>query len=263
MAITLLASQCPVPVVETAYPLLASSENSTGTSTYNRVSRSFAAGDTATVPAKLNRNANALDQAFNFGGGAFAILTGIAISIGSGLNVAVSAGLAAIGGPVEVTAQNLPVAANHTGSPVADRVWLWLTQAGALTTTLSTTPPATRCICIGSCTTDASSVTSVDTSGVMTMKGGSPWRETADIGAPTDSPSATLSFFAKTWGGVFEWTGAAYKALYQPLSPNRKTLGSGESATIKDDEQVVLYGAMNLTGTGELVIEGTGELIAL
>lgn len=262
MAIILLASQCPAPVVETGYPRLTDSENSTGTSAYNRVSRSFGAGDTSTVPAKLNRNANALDQVYNFGGGAFAVQKGLSLSIGSGLNCTVAAGLASIGGPVEVAASSdVAVPANH--STTTDRVWIWLTQTGALTYTLTTTPPATRCVCLGSCNTDASSVTSVDASGVMTMKGGTPWRETADRGAPTDTPSATLSFFAQTLGGVYLWDDGAYRRVYEPLAVNRTTIGSGEAQTIGTGEQVILYGGISVTGTGELVIEGTGELIAL
>lgn len=260
MAISLLASQCPTPVVETGYPTLSSSENTTGTSAYNRVSRAFAAGDLETVPAKLNRNANALDQAYNYGGGCFAILTGIAISIGSGLNVAVSAGLAAIGGPVEVTAQNIAVPDSHPGP--TDRVWLWLSQVGASSYTLSTTPPATRCLCIGSCTTSGGAVTAVDTSGVMYLKGGMPWRETADKGAPTDAPSSTLTFFAQTLGGVYLWDDGAYRAAYEPMATNKTTISSSEAQSIDSTEQVLLY--TNLT---PLTIDGTltidGELILL
>lgn len=254
MPITLLASACPLPVVETGYPTLANSENTTGASAYNRVSRSFAAGDISTVPSKTNRNANALDQAFNYGGGCFAILTGIAISIGSGLNVAVSAGLAAIGGPVEVAAQNLAVPNNES------RVWLWLTQAGALTYTLSTTAPATRCVLIGSCATSGGSVTAVDTSGVLYFKGGMPWRETADNGAPTDSPSATITFFGQTLGGVFLWDDGAYRSVYEPLAVNKMTIASSDSQTIDSDEQVILNTELTpFTVDGILVIDG--ELI--
>jgi hypothetical protein len=257
----LLASQCPAPVVEASYPLLATAENTTGAGVL--VAKTLAAGAT-TLSSKWNRNADNLDLLATFGGGGFAIITGLTLSAGSGLTLNIAAGLAAIGGLVEKIASTLAVADNHPGTTdPTDRVWIWLSQAGAISSTLNTTPPATRCVLLGSCTTSGGVITAVDSSGVLYLKGGSLWRETADKGAPTDSPSATLSFFAKTWGGVFEWTGTAYKALYQPLSPNRKTLGSGESATIKDDEQVVVYGGVTVTGTGELVVEGTGELIVL
>ncbi|MBA3768701.1 MAG: hypothetical protein H0W99_17325 [Acidobacteria bacterium] len=176
------------------------------------------------------------------------------------LNIA--AGQAMIDGVVEISAATtLAVPDNHPSA--TDRIWLWLTRAGAISYTLNTTPPATNCVCLGSCTTSGGVITAVDQSGVLYLKGGALWRETSDKGAPTDSPSASLTFLAKTWGGIYAWNGAAYKAFYTPLSPNRKTLASGEAATIATDEQAVLYGGVSVTGTGVLVIEGTGELIVL
>lgn len=261
MPAILLASVCPAPVVESSYPLLSTSENTAGTGI--NVARSFAAGDTSTVPSKLNRNANALDAVVNFGGGGFAIATGLALSAGSGLNVSIAAGLAMCGGAVELAASTLAVPANHTGSPASDRVWVWLQQNGTPTYTLSTTPPAARCVLLGSVTTDASSVTSVDTSGVMYLKGGALFRETADAGAPGDSPSPTLTFLAKTWGGLYAWTGTAYQAVYSLMSTNRKTIGSGEAGAIGDGEQAIVYGSMTITGTGSLTISSTGELIVV
>jgi hypothetical protein len=254
MPATLLATQCPAPIVEANYPKLSLSENTNGTDV--NVARAFSAGDTATVPASLNRNANNLDLLATFGGGGFGILTGLALSAGSGLNVSISAGLAAGGGLIELASvYTLPVPGNHPGTTdVTDRVWIWIQQNGTPTYTLNTTPPSVRCVLLGSVTTDGSGVTSVDTSGVLYLKGGSLWRETADPGPPGDSPSATLTLFTKTPGGVFFWDTVSHRAVYAPMSPNKTTLSSTEAAKIAANEQVIVYDS--LTVDGDLVIDG-------
>lgn len=254
MGITLLASQCPLPVVETSYPLLSVALNTAGTGVAG--AQTIASG-TSVISAKWNQNADRIDLLATYGGGGFAICTGLTLSAGSGLTLNIAAGLAAIGTYAEKAASTLAVPDNH--NTATDRVWIWLSQAGAISSTLTTTPPTTRCVCLGSVTTFGGVITGVDTSGVMYLRGGALWRETADLGPPTDSPIATLSFHAKTPGGIFEWDGSAYRAVYAPLSANKTTIASGEAVRITSTEQVIIYDSILIDG--DLIIDG--ELVIL
>lgn len=253
MTIGLLASQCAAPVGETNYPLLAAAENTNGTGV--AVARAFAAGETATVPASLNRNGDALDLLASFGGGGFAVITGLTLSDGGGLTLNVAAGLAALGGYVEIEATSVGLADAH--NTATDRNWIWLSQNGAVTKTLTTTPPNAHAICIGSVTTSGGAITGIDTSGVVYLKGGALFRETADLGPPGDSPSALLTLFTRTPGGVFFWDTTAHRPLYEPLSANKMTIASTEAMKIEALEQVVLNTSLTpLTLDGTLTIDG-------
>src|SRR5687767_2001604 len=135
MPVILKASDCPLPVVDTALATLASGENTTGANSLS--ARTFAAGNTV-ISSKLNRNAKQMDLQARYGGGGYAIVNGLAISAGAALTLNIAAGQAAIDGIIEVaTATTLAVPDNHTGTPVSDRVWIWLSRAGALSYTLN------------------------------------------------------------------------------------------------------------------------------
>lgn len=262
MPVVLLATQCPLPVIDTALATLTSAENTTGAN--GLTARTFAAGNTV-ISSKLNRNAKQMDLQSRYGGGGYGIVNGLALSAGSGLTLNIAAGQANIDGIIGSTAAEaattLAVPDNHPSA--TDRVWIWLSRAGAISSTLNTTPPATNCCLLGSCTTSGGVITAVDTSGVVYLRGGQLWRETADTGPPGDSPNAAIRLFTLTWGGVYEWTGTAHKPFYATMNPNKKVLGNGEAAAIGADEQVVVYGGVSVTGTGSFTITGTGELIVV
>lgn len=166
----------------------------------------------ASFRMQVNQNATLLDLLARGGGGLIGVFDGvdrIALSLPvSGLLLHISAGHAMIGGPVEI------VAAMTLAVPDAtSRIWIWLNQAGVISYTTTTTPPAGEVCLLGSCVTSGGNVTAVDTSGVMYLRGGSGWRETADAGAPVDTPPASVIFVAKTAGGEYLWTGTAYRGI--------------------------------------------------
>ena len=135
------------------------------------------------------------DQTARAGAGLIGVPDGpqrVNLSIGAGLLLAVSAGYAMIGGPVQIPAATTLAVPDNTA-----RVWIWLLQTGsALTYTTTTAPPAGEVCLLGSCVTAGGVVTSVDTSGVVYLRGGVGWRQTADNGAPSDTPPASVAFVA-------------------------------------------------------------------
>lgn len=200
MAITLNATACPPPVVPGAVTSIAGSGDPP-------VSESFSAGVSSGTATKLNQNAKSLDAMASFGVGGYAIGSGLTLSAGTGLACTVAIGYAMIGGVVELaTAGSVALTGSSTN-------WIWLTQGGALTKTTTTTKPAGNCVCLGAAVTDGSGVTSIETAGVLYFKGGFLWRQTADAGAPGDSPDASLMLLTKTAGGDYLWTGTAHRAL--------------------------------------------------
>lgn len=205
MAAILTADLCP------AVQILSTSlyENSTSDTTA-KVAKNIPAA--VTWRTQANQNAAILDQTARYGAGLIGIPDGptkITLSVGTGLSLSVSAGHAMVGGPVEIATATTLTVPNNTS-----RVWIWLRQlGGALTYTTTTTPPAGECCLLGSCVTSGGAVTSVDTSGVMYLRGGIGWRQSADVFAPTDSPSVTIQFMASTAGGSYFWDGYTYSRL--------------------------------------------------
>jgi len=258
MPISLLASQCPLPVIDTSHTKLSDAENTAGTGVPS--ARSFAAGNTV-ISSKLNRNAAQMDLQGRYGGGGYGIVNGLAISAGSGLTLNIAAGQAAIDGIIEIAAATtLAVPDNHPSA--TDRVWIWLSRAGAISYTLNTTPPATNCCLLGSCTTSGGVITAVDQSGVMYLKNNTFERETADTGPPTDSPNAALRFQTKTKAGRFFWDGSSHLPLYEPLQKNIMSIASTEADKIESGEQVILTTTLiPFTVDGTLTIDGELHLL--
>lgn len=127
----------------------------------------------------------------------------------TGLSLSIADGVALLNGVI--SARNLaPIVLPASTS----RVWVWLKQDGTLLTTTSTTPPAGTALLLCSCTTGGSGVSGAfDYSGVIYVRGGAAWRETADAGAPGDNPGAGFRMLTKTAGGIYLWTGAAHVKL--------------------------------------------------
>jgi plastocyanin len=85
--------------------------------------------------------------------------------------------------------------------------YVWLTQTGALVAATTLSPPTNARIFLGAVTTLSGAITNIDSSGVVSVKGGRFSRITADIGAPVDSPPP-ISLLTTTTTGVYLWNGA-------------------------------------------------------
>lgn len=201
MAVTLNATSCPPPVVPGAVTSIAGSGDPP-------VSESFSAGVANGTATKLNQNAKSLDAGLTFGGGAYGIGSGLALSAGVGLLCTVAIGYAVIGGVVELAS------AGSVVLTAASTNWIWLKQDGTLVKTTTTTKPTGNCVCLGAAVTDGSGVTAIETAGVVYMTAIGPERETADTGAPGDSPDSSLRLYTKTSDGYYLWNGDIHIELY-------------------------------------------------
>lgn len=205
MPVTLVASDCPLPIAPGAFPWPA--DCYAGTDSPD-VAPGLASGDVAMTP-KWNDLAARLDLAARAGSGVYALAYGTGIlSAGTGLLIEATGALAAIDGVVAVKA----IAPKSVPDDTA-RVWVWLRQNGTLDITVTTTPPSSKCVLLGSCVTASGLVSSVDTSGVVYCAGGQIWRETADIGPPTDSPPSASRIITRTETGVYLWDGVRHGEL--------------------------------------------------
>lgn len=203
------AIQCPSIVTLASFYSRADAYSAPGTNV--PVSQTITAGDTNLV-SKFDANALGTDLASAYGGGGFAVARGLTLSIGSGLNITVAKGHAAIAGVVELNADTTLGIPDNTPN-----AWIWILQNGTVTYTTSTAPSAACCL-LGCATTSGGIVVNVDTSGVLYLKGGTLWRQTADTSAPTDTPPSSITFTAVTLGGTYWWDGASYKQLGQATS---------------------------------------------
>lgn len=195
-----LASQCPaIPVPTTALQ--------NRTSEAPLVLSKFALGDSIAILHKFNEDMVEAEIMGRYGAGAYAILTGLGLSIGTGLKVTVAAGQALIDAPRTIaTATDVTVPnAIALGS-------IWMTQAGALSASNDLTSPGGNVAYLGLYTSSGGVVTVVDESGTLRFGqgGGTPMRQTADVGTPTDTPTAGVKFFNKCVGGLFYFDGLQY-----------------------------------------------------
>lgn len=200
MAAILLATQVPLPLSSTAYYDL---------SLGGLGSPNWVTGDSGDVLVdKENEKAARVDILGRFGGGIYGVGNGVLLSAGAGLTLNVGAGLVVIDALVDVLAQTLlltDAARNH----------IWISRAGIASARTDTTAPGTDYCYAGSALCAAGAISSVDTSGIIYLRGGLPWRETADLTVPGDTPASTISFLTKTLVGDFLWSPMA--AAYRPL----------------------------------------------
>jgi hypothetical protein len=244
-----LASQCPVLPVPTSGLQNPASVNPL-------INEATIQGESSgTVRGKMNRAYVRSEMMGRHGAGAYAVATGLNLSIGTGLAVTVAPGFAMIDAPKEIT-----VATDVTVSNGVALGSIWLTQAGALTPSTNLTPPAGNVAYLGLYTSAGGVVTVVDESGVLRWdQGGLLMRRTADTTTPTDTPSATLRFLTKCPGGLFLWTGTEYFAVggdASGLSPT--VIASGEVWTIPAGRQAVVA---TLDVQGTLTVNGLLKLV--
>ena len=203
----LTSAQVPTPLAPTA-PVLG--PGNTGP---------FTTGMTAGVSHSLNQLSAQALLLGQIGGGGYGIVSGLALSPTSGLNVAVAPGIALVDGLLELVA-SAPYGAQVLVPPPYTlpnnaTSYVWLTQTGALVSATTLSPPAGARIFLGTVTTLSGAVTGIDSSGVLTARGGWFTRSTGDIGPPLDAPPA-LNLLTATTTGLYLWSGGAHTLLSQP-----------------------------------------------
>jgi hypothetical protein len=232
MAIQYLASTGPAPLGPSSTAILI--DDATDTATPAPTIDPFYTGQLgATVPTALNQVLAILALGIAFGGNGYGICTGLTLSEGTGLNVAIAAGTAMIYGPVQYAG------GSYTCPDNTSRVFLWLHQNGTVTHTTTSTAPSANCVFLGSVTTSAGDISStMDYSNVVYIKDGVLFRETADLGAPSDTPDADRRIQTKTLAGLYRWDGTAHQA--QGLPTNEETLSATRTLTELDAPRQLL-----------------------
>lgn len=256
MPTTLLATQVPLPTTYSGFLRVLDGENTTGNAP---VARKFTTSGTSAVSSsKLNANFTMMDLEARYGGGGlYHVCHGLTLSAGAGLTLNVAQGHAVISGLVELATNSTIVVPDATA-----RVHIWLKQDGTLTYVAnSITPPAGEVCYIGSCVTAGGVITSVDDSGIVKAQGGSLVRTTADTAAPTDTPSATIRFFAKTSGGTYWWNGTAYVEL--PAADALNNLTMKKAVRVATTANGTLATAYENGDTVDGVVLATGDRILL
>lgn len=253
--VALTAVQCPTitgPTSELSIP-------GAVPTTFNTI----APGNTSALLTSFNQNAVRCDLIGRTGGGCYAIGSGLALSAtGTGLTLTISAGHAMIDGPVQLPTGGTIACVNNYN-------WIYLTQGGTLTSTTSATstppaPPSAYCCFLGRVHATGGNIDAIDVSGVLTFAGGLSFRRTADAGAPTDTPPATLSFLSFTTGGNFLWVGVL--GVFLNIVDSLKVLSDdvhGSSGALSDlivgDGATVTVTMVNVSGVWKLQLSATAS----
>jgi hypothetical protein len=221
MPYTLAATAVPLPTAPSTFINPAS-----GTPT---VSPALVAGDTTALLTKFNCVAATLDAHGRAGGGAYAITNGLGISAAAGLHLTVASGQATIDQVVTIASNQDVVLPDNTA-----RVYVWLSQLGAISlVSNSLTAPGATYVFLGSAVTAAAAISSVDSSGVMKLCGGTLCRQTADVAGtpPGDSPPASVSFFNRgASNAMWFWDGTGYTDVNAGLATSAVILAPTTSA---------------------------------
>lgn len=242
MSVRYTAAQCPAVMAPTVAYTKAAAYAGSDTPP---VAQNMSSGGGAALSAKWNENAMQLDLTGRYGGGGYAIAKGLVISApATGLNLNVAAGHALIDGVVEIAAATTLALPPNSGP-----VWVWLSYTGALSYTLNTTPPSAQCCLLGCAFTGGSTIFYVDFSGVVYLRGGTLWRETADAGEPDDTPSSALQFYTRTAGGLYYWDGTAYTQMGPDITSLSDTVDEQEDRIFTLEQQVAAI-AQYLVGEG-------------
>ncbi len=206
MPVTILASACPSPVPKGTV-FYASDMYVSGAALPTGFV--FSTGMTTVTSAGLNKNTAFSELLGRYGAGQWGVGYGLDVTAGTGLLVNVAAGHAMIDWPIEKSTAFTVVVPDS--SP---RAWVWLKQDGTTTDQNNTTAkPSGNCVLLGSCVTSGGAVTSVDSSGVVYLQSGMPWRQTADTGGPSDTPDSTVRLYTKTLAGLFFWDGVIWRSV--------------------------------------------------
>lgn len=229
MPVTLTASEVPIPTGPTAG---VSISGCTSSSTTAPTLDPVASGSLSGLALQLNKLQAAIANIAGFAGNGYGVINGLDLSDGGGLICNVAAGNASIFGIVQRSATTVVVPDD------TPRVFVWLKVDGTVVVEVDTDPPTANAVFLGSLVTDSGAILSFDTSGVCYMRDGRVYRETADRGAPNDTPDASRCFVTKTLAGRYEWTGEAYASLGIPV--NVETLTTTRQLTILDAPRQIL-----------------------
>lgn len=222
---------------------------------------SFNPGTSSLLAALLNQMQSVSQAGLALAGsGCYGIISGLGLSSPSGLQILVAAGVAAIDAPLELVASSpqAPYQATLPAAyvlPASSTSFVWLTAAGAITSTTSLIPPALGKVFLGTVVTSASAVTSIDSSGIVFIENGVATRQLADYWAPSDSPTTSGPVVTKTQGGLFIWINGAWwflSSLSQqvPTSSRTKTISANLTLVASDANiQVITASASGLIVT--------------
>lgn len=197
-------------MVPSQVPLIASATDSTTPAVLPSSLAPFATGMTTDVPQLLNKLLTALHLATAYGGNGFGVVSGLELAPTVGLLLGVQAGTAMLGAPVQVEEMDYPLPDDQ---PL---VYVWVKQDGTITHSLTTASPEANALHIGTCTTLDGEITMCDKSGVVYVRTGHLYRETADRGAPKDLPGGII-LHTKTEAGVYAWTGSRHEPQGTPV----------------------------------------------
>lgn len=220
MANTLLASQVPIPIGPLVAKLRSDCTDSTTSAPIMAAIAPKAAGD---FPERMNQLISDIANAYAFGGGVYGIVSGLVITDGGGLLAAISAGSGTAFGNVQYPGGTRALTDNVLN-------FLWLVQGNSISATVTTTPPYSDCVLIGSVLTASGAIVSIDTTGVFDARMPLAIRYTADIGKPSDSPAANTIFLTRTLFGTWLWDGTGYRML--PTGPTSFNFASDTSTTL-------------------------------
>lgn len=249
MAITLLAVNCPVN--PTPSDVL---DPSLGPN----IAQAIVPSEMASLRDKLNENASRLENVGRWGGGAWGVVYGMYLTAPGGLICRVAAGQAMIDSVITLAQTNVSVPDNTA------RVHLWLSQAGGITTVANSLIPPVGSYCyLGSCVTAAGAVTSVDTSGVLYLRGGVPLRYTADTTLPTDSPSASIVFVSVGIGVAWLWDGVSYRPLGNGGVLPVASGGTGATTAAAARVNLGIQRLQDAVCAGGAVVVANGEIVWL
>lgn len=201
----LLSTQTATP---TPTPAPVAIADATGTSTPGHTPTGVSAFTPSSFAAStMNKLLASMSIIGTSGGNGYGILTGIVVSESSGLTVAVTAGTAMLGAPVQIGATTYVLPASQS------TIGLWLKADGTLTHTLTLTPPSGSPLLIAVCSTSGSAITMIDVGGVVRIRDGIRLRTTGDIGAPADTPAADVRVWTQTRTGLYLWDGIRHQRL--------------------------------------------------
>lgn len=153
-----------------------------------------------------------LDAVGRYGAGAYGVARGLdLVADGTSLSYTVTAGASILDSEVPLAADTVRAADPGVYT------WVWQTApSGAIQVGTGSNPnsvpaaPAAICAFLGRIDATSGTISAIDYSGRPQLRGGVLWRQTGDLGAPGDSPPATLQFFHRTPGGLYVWDGAGY-----------------------------------------------------
>lgn len=231
MATTFLyrADEGPAP---SSYPSVAYSTAATDSTVPGGTFPAYRTGDPLDA-AKFNRQLMHLRAAALYGCGGIGIVSGLGLTPGSGLTATVSAGLAMVGGLVEVaTSQAIVLPASQA------RIRVYLLATGAIEVRSDATLPASPYVYLGSLSSSGSAAgADNDEANVIRALGPSLVRRTADRGAPVDTPNL-VGLITRTLAGSYIWDGVAHRA--QGATVYSATIGTDIVLNESDAETLIL-----------------------